>query len=116
MVLRSVLLLIMLFLVSACSFSSDIPAPPENVAEPAVKVSPLAKFVAEAKPGDEAVLADPEYGQVKASARDYYYAASGKWCRKVVLDSSQLCEIELVFCRDDDGDWKEAPLCWQGCE
>lgn len=111
------ILLVMLTLMPACSFfSSSAPPPsPPGPVEQQDSSTQLERFARTAKVGERKTFTDEKYGTVTALAREYYYSASGSWCRSIWLNSDDICDSELAFCSDSEGNWKEVPLLWNGC-
>lgn len=82
---------------------------------PQATMNPLESYVATSPVGSETFIVNTRYGDVRLRIRNEYYSASNKMCRLVDLTNQNECDIELVLCRDESGDWKEKPILWNGC-
>lgn len=83
--------------------------------EKAPVMNSLESFVAGSVIGSKASLENTNYGDVDVVLRNEYFAASGKRCRLVDVRTKESCTIELVVCQEEDKNWKEAPVLWNGC-
>ncbi|AMK11042.1 MAG: DVU3141 family protein [Pseudodesulfovibrio sp.] len=111
---RGLLLLLLFFVLPACSSHSSDPALPEEQVQASKPVRPLAQFAATAKVNASDVIKDEKYGEITVIAGNYYYSAAGEWCRMLLVTQNS-CTFELVFRRLGGDAWEEVPLL-HGCD
>ncbi|MBG0791246.1 MAG: hypothetical protein H0S80_12205 [Desulfovibrionaceae bacterium] len=111
---RGLFLILLCFVLPACSsLSSDSALTEEQVQAPK-SVRPLAQFAATAKVNASDVIKDEKYGELTVIAGNYYYSAAGEWCRMLLVTQGS-CSFELVFRRVGEDSWEEVPLL-HGCD
>lgn len=104
----------LLFFLAGCGASGKTVAPPS--AEPvSEQVSSLQEFVGAARIGDSRHFSGTEYGDVNVTVVSDYFAASGRRCRMVSVETGGYCDFETVFCLGEDGVWAETPRIWNRC-
>ncbi|WP_316896587.1 DVU3141 family protein [Pseudodesulfovibrio indicus] len=111
---RGLLLLLLFFVLPACSSHSSDPSLPEEQVQAPEPVRPLAQFAATAKVNASDVVKDEKYGEITVIAGNFYFSAAGEWCR-MLLVTQGTCSFELVFRRAEGGSWEEVPLL-HGCD
>ena len=87
---------------------ADLPIFGTAESAPAREISPLAAFLADARPGDSTFVTDPDTGRrLSVTAKRTYFAASGRTCRRYDLANAQ-SGAHLpsgLACKNGDGEW-----------
>ncbi|SOB62130.1 conserved exported protein of unknown function (plasmid) [Pseudodesulfovibrio profundus] len=114
---RRILLVVLICFVGGCvSQKAPPPQQVENEQPPPPTMNALENYVATSVVGSETFIVNTRYGDVRLRIRNQYYSASNKICRLVDLTNQNECDIELVLCMDESGDWKEKPILWNSCQ
>lgn len=85
------------------------PQPPVNMSKMSAGTHPIAAFLAAARAGDSTFLTIPESGsRVQVTADRVYFAASGRYCRKYLVTSTNSATTMSpgLACRNAQGDWQ----------
>lgn len=113
-VIRSALFLLLFLSLVGCSASKVQPAPVQE-STAGRQSSPLQQFIDSARAGDSVSLKDTRFGDIRILISRVYYSASGKSCKLAEVVTGTSCEVELAFCRREDGTWVETPPLWDSC-
>lgn len=73
--------------------------------------APVTAFLNGTASGNSQVFMDTRWGRdIRLTALEEYFAASGRRCRQVMIDGGFSTEDKALVCRGETGDWLAEPL------